>query len=62
MTHFEAVGVSYQYGATTVSDAKGRLKKSCERCTAQGKHISCAHCAIATAHNDIINFVLRKGN
>lgn len=62
MTHFEAVGVTYQYSAKTMRQAKRALQKSCTKCGTQGKPIQCAQCAIASVHRDIINFVIQKGN
>ena len=57
MTYFEAVGVDYQYSATNINYAKRQMDKSCNKCSTQGKYISCDRCAIATAHSNILMIV-----
>lgn len=54
MSYFEAVGVDYQYNATSIFDAKNKFKKSCTICCTTGKHLDCDKCHIASAHNNII--------
>ena len=59
MTKFEANEMRFQYGSKNAKEAKRNLRKSCNKCATQGKYISCEGCAIANAHNDVMNFVLR---
>ena len=54
MTYFEAVGVDYQHNATNIYEAKKAFKKSCSKCSMQGKYITCDSCAIATVHENIL--------
>lgn len=58
MTKFEQKGVDFQYKSKTKYQAQKSLHKSCDICGKTGRQISCKHCAIASAHNDVINIVL----
>lgn len=58
MSKFEEKGVERQYGARTISAAKKAFNFSCNRCSTTGKANNCKHCAIASAHRDVITFVL----
>ncbi len=57
MSKFEKEGVDRQYGAMTVKAAKRAFSFSCNRCATIGRQRSCKGCAIANAHNDVINYV-----
>lgn len=59
MTGFEVNGIRKQYGATNVYKAKKAFEYSCAMCGISGRQIKCESCAIANAHHDVINFVLR---
>lgn len=54
MSYFEAIGVDYQYNATSVLDADYQFQKSCDICCTTGKHLDCGKCHIASAHDNII--------
>lgn len=60
MSNFEAIGIDYQYNARTIAGAKRAFEISCNKCTTTGKHIECAKCAIASVHNNIVNYILKK--
>lgn len=57
MTYFEAIGVDYQYNATNIAEAEKSFKKSCNKCGTIGKNIICEQCAIAGAHNTVIDIL-----
>lgn len=57
MTHFESVGVGYQYSATNATQAKKAFDKSCDICGKTGKYIRCDKCAIAFAHSVITSIL-----
>ena len=59
MTYFESIGVGYQYGATNIFSAQKAMAKSCDKCIKSGKHIECDRCAIANAHHDVINILIK---
>lgn len=50
MSKFEEIGVSRQYEAGSISEARNFFYMSCKLCATQGKHISCSNCAIANVH------------
>ena len=54
MSHFEQIGVDYQYNAKNAKMAEKSFEKSCSKCCTQGKHIECSRCAISEAHNSIM--------
>ena len=54
MSHFEEVGVDYQYSAKNATMAQRLFNKSCNRCATHGKHINCDRCAISIAHDLIM--------
>lgn len=54
MTYFETIGVNHQYGAKNALRARMALERSCDICTRTGKHIDCRHCAIASAHHNMM--------
>lgn len=58
MSIFEERGVERQYEARTVNAAKKALHYSCNRCSTTGRHNNCKNCAIASAHKDVLTFVL----
>ena len=57
MTRFEERGVNRQYNSSSAREAKRAFHRSCELCASQGKYISCAHCAIASVHQLVIEFI-----
>lgn len=57
MTHFEAVGVDYQYSATNIDEATREFKRSCVKCINSGMHIECDRCAIANVYAIIKNIL-----
>lgn len=54
MSHFEEIGVDYQYNARNAEMAQKLFGRSCHKCSTQGKHIDCDKCAISAAHNLIM--------
>lgn len=54
MSHFEQIGVDYQYNARNARMAKKSFENSCHKCCTQGKHIECSKCAISTAHQSVM--------
>lgn len=62
MTHFESVGVDYQYAASDTYKAKRAFEYSCDRCGKQGKQIDCDRCAIAFTHSLIMTYLKNKAN
>ena len=56
MSKFELIGQSYQFSSCNSAEAEKRFTKSCDLCCTTGKHIQCDRCAIAIAHNFIIDF------
>lgn len=58
MSKFEERGVERQYRAKTIKAAQRAFSFSCTRCSTTGRYTKCKFCAIAGAHNDVINFVL----
>lgn len=59
MTYFESIGIDYQYSATNFMSAKKAMSISCHKCATTGKNIVCDRCAIANAHNDVINLLIK---
>ena len=59
MTKFESIGVDYQYSATNIRSALKAMTISCNKCATTGKNIVCDRCAIASAHNDVINILIK---
>lgn len=54
MSKFEEIGVAFQYNATNALMANKSFEYSCHKCCTQGRHLSCSNCAIATAHDLIV--------
>lgn len=54
MTRFEEIGVEIQYEATSKRKVQGSFRYSCKVCCSRGMHIDCDHCAIACAHQTVV--------
>lgn len=54
MTHFEQVGVNYQYSAENKNQALKSFSHSCYCCCMKGMRIDCDRCAIAEAHKNVV--------
>ena len=60
MTKFESYGSKKQYGAMNIFAANKAFERSCSICGIKGKYVKCERCAIASAHYDMIHFVLKQ--
>lgn len=54
MTRFEEIGVEIQYGAASKRKAQVSFRYSCNVCCNRGMQIDCDRCAIACAHETVV--------
>lgn len=54
MTYFEERGVERQHRARTKTWAIRMFEHSCMDCCVSGRYINCEHCAIAGAHENVL--------
>ena len=57
MTKFESNGVNMQIESSSKFEAQKRFENSCDLCCKFGLHIECDRCAIATVHNQVLEFL-----
>lgn len=48
---FERIGINRLYDTTNTKEAHKSFTKSCECCSAMGRHSDCNRCAIAYTYN-----------
>lgn len=54
MTKFETIGVEFQFDAVSKHAARNSFRYSCSVCCRHGMRIECDRCAIARAHEIVI--------
>lgn len=54
MTKFESIGVEFQFDATNKRAARSSFRYSCSVCCRHGMRIECDRCAIARAHEIVM--------